>query len=394
MHRIGFVFTLGALAAVSATAIDICIPAQPEIARHFGASPEAGAALVTGYLLGYGPGQLFWGPISDRFGRLGPLYVSVFGFLAASVACALAGSLELLIGMRFLQGLMGGAAPVIARAIARDQGGGPETAALISTMTVIVGGAPLVAPALGSGLLTLAGWRWVFGFLVLFGLLLLTSIFFFLGQRKRRASRQAVSVAAYARSALPLFRAPEFLLGIGISSAIFGGYAAFLAIGAAVAQSRYGVTPEAFGPIFSIAAVAFIFGSMTARQTLRRFHRRWLLLAGALVALAAGSGLGAMSQAAPPIAALWLLLCLYIFSFGLLVPTSTAMALEPAGANAGLASSIIGTTQILAGAFSSDLAASGFLGESYVALCLIMAASAILAFALALLGVRSVGRTP
>ncbi|MPY75421.1 MAG: Bcr/CflA family efflux MFS transporter [Alphaproteobacteria bacterium] len=392
MNRIGFVFTLGALAAVSATAIDICIPAQPEIARDFGASPEAGAALVTWYLLGYGPGQLFWGPLSDRFGRLGPLYASVLGFLAASFACALAGSLELLVGMRFLQGLMGAGAPVVARAIARDQGGGPETAALISTMTVIVGGAPLVAPALGSGLLTLADWRWIFGFLVLFALLLLTSIFLFLQGRKRRTSRHAMSVAAYARSALPLFRAPEFLLGIGISSAIFGGYASFLAIGAAVAHTRYGVTSGEFGPIFSIAAIAFIFGSMTARQALRRFHRRWLLLAGALVALAVGSGLAAVSQAEPPMAALWLLLCLYIFSFGLLVPTATAMALEPAGANAGLASSIIGTAQILVGAFSSDLAASGLLGESYVSLCMIMATAAAAAFGFTLLSLRKIGR--
>lgn len=392
MNSIGFVVTLGALAAVSATAIDICIPAQPEIARAFGASPEAGAALVTGYLLGYGPGQLFWGPLSDRFGRIGPLYVSVVGFVAASAACALAGSLGLLVFMRFVQGLMGAAAPVIARAIARDQGGGPETAALISTMTVIVGGAPLVAPAVGSGLLTLADWRWIFGFLVLFGLMLLAGVFLFLGRRRRRAGRGSVSVTVYVRSALPLFRAPEFLLGIGVSSSVFCGYAAFLAVGAAVAQSRYGVTPEAFGPVFSIAALAFIVGSMTARQSLRRLHQRWLLLAGALVAAAAGSGLGAISLAHPPMALLWLLLCFYIFTFGLLVPMSTAMALEPAGANAGLASSIIGTVQILAGALSSTVAASGLLGDSYVSLCLIMAASAILAFALALWSFRSVGR--
>lgn len=259
-------------------------------------------------------------------------------------------------------------------------------------MTVIVGGATLVAPAVGSGLLTLGGWRWIFGFLVLFGLGLLVGIYAFLGQRRRRPARGAVSVAAYARSVLPLFRAPEFVLGIGISSAVFGGYAAFLAIGAAVAHSRYGVSPGAFGPIFSIAAVAFLFGSMTARQAIRRFGRRRLLLSGALVALAAGAGLAALSEAAPPIAVLWLFLCLYIFSFGLLVPMSTAMALEPAGANAGLASSIVGTTQVLVGAASSELAASGLLGESYVSLCLIMAAGAALAFALTLLSLRRVGR--
>jgi DHA1 family bicyclomycin/chloramphenicol resistance-like MFS transporter len=388
MGSIGFVLTLGALAGVSAMAIDICIPALPEIARALGSSPDAGAALVTGYLLGYGPGQLFWGPLSDRYGRVGPLYIAVAGFLAASIACALADSLEFLIYMRFVQGLTGGGAPAIARAIARDQGGGPETAKLISTMTIIIGGAPLVAPTLGSGLLTLGHWRWTFGFLVLFGLFLLAGIYLFLGQRKRRARREAVTVGAYARSALPLFRASDFLLGIGISSSIFCGYAAFLAVGATVALARYAVSPGAFGPLFSIAAIAFIFGSAAARQSLKRFHRRRLLLGGAIVAVVAGVGLAAINASQPPLVGLWVLICLYIFSFGLLVPTATAMALEPAGLNAGLASSIIGTVQILAGALSSKLVVLGVLGDSYRSLCLIMAASTAAALVFALLSWR------
>jgi DHA1 family bicyclomycin/chloramphenicol resistance-like MFS transporter len=388
MSRIGFVFTLGALAALSATAIDICIPAQPEIARALGAAPDAGAALVTGYLFGYGPGQLVWGPLSDRYGRIGPLYITVIGFLAASVACAMAGSLDFLVAMRFVQGVMGGGAPAIARAIARDQGGGPETAALISTMTVIIGGAPLIAPSVGSGLLTLGHWRWIFGFLVVFGLCLLVGIYLFLGQRKRRARREAMTVSAYARSALPLFRAPDFLLGIGISSSIFCGYAAFLAAGATVAHVRYGVSPEAFGPLFSIAAIAFTVGSVTARRSLRRTHVRRLLLIGAAVALAGGIGFAAIREAHPPLAGLWVLICLYILCFGLLVPTATAMALEPAGANAGLAASIIGTVQSLAGGLSSKLVATGLFGDSYRSLCLIMAVSTVAALVFAVISYR------
>lgn len=388
MSRIGFILTLGALAAISATAIDICIPALPEIGRTLGSSPEAGAALITGYLLGYGPGQLFWGPLSDRHGRLGPLYITVVGFVITSIGCSLAGSLDFLVAMRFLQGLMGGGAPAIARAIARDQGGGPETARLISTMTLLIGGAPLVAPVIGSGLLTFTGWRWIFGFLVVFGILLLAGVFFFLGRRRRRKRRDARPVAAYVRSALPLLRSPEFFLGIGIASSVFGGYAAILAASAVIAQERYGIAPQSFGPIFSIAALTYMMGSTTARQSLRRVSLQRLLLVGAGVGACAGIGFAAASQAALPLVPLWILVCLYTFAFGLLNPVATAMALEPAGAIAGLASSIIGTVQILAGAASSKLVVAGLFGDSYVSLCVIIAISAAMFFVLVLLSRR------
>ena len=388
MNRIGFVLTLGALAAVSATAIDICIPALPEIGRTLGTSPAAGAALVTGYLLGYGPGQLFWGPFSDRFGRMALLHLAICGFIVASIACALADTLEFLVAMRTVQGLMGGGAPAIARAIARDQGGGPETASLISTMAVIIGGAPLIAPVIGSGMLTFADWRWIFGFLAVFGVLLLVGILVFLGRRRRREKREWVSVADYVQSASVLFRAQEFLLGIGISSSVFGGYATILGASAVIAQERYGVAPQAFGPIFSIAALTFMTGATTARKMLRRVPLRRFLLAGAAVAACAGTGFFVAYSANLSLVPFWALICVYTFAFGLLMPTAASMALEPAGATAGLASSIIGTVQILTGALTSKLVVSGVFGDSYASLCLIIAAAATSVVLLALVSQR------
>ena len=88
MNRVAFVAALGALTAVSATAIDICIPAQPRIAVELGADANAGAALVSAYLLGYGPGQMLWGPLADRFGRLPPMLLALGGFVLAALVCA------------------------------------------------------------------------------------------------------------------------------------------------------------------------------------------------------------------------------------------------------------------------------------------------------------------
>jgi len=382
---------LGAVAAVSATAIDICLPAQPDIGRTLGASPEAGAALVSGYLLGYGPGQLIWGPLSDRFGRLGLLYLSIAGFIVTSLVCALAGSLDLLFVMRFAQGTTGGGAPVIARAIARDQGGGRETAALISSMTIIIGGAPLIAPLIGSGLLVIADWRWIFGFLALFGVLLIIGIACFLGQRKRRDRRDWVSARVYAGTALLLIREPEFLLGIGIASSVFAGYASVLGAGAVIAQDRFGVSAEAFGPIFSIAAFSFVIGSSVTRRMLRTQPLRRVLVAGAAVVAVAGIGLGYASGVTLPLVPFWGLVCLYTAAFGMLMPTGTAMALEPAGAVAGLASSMIGTGPTLIGALSSMLVVSGLFGDSYQSLCAIAAGSAAIVVVLVLTSLKVCG---
>lgn len=393
MNRTGFVLTLGAITAISATAIDVCIPAQPEIGRTLGGSPEAGAALVTGYLLGYGPGQLFWGPLSDRYGRMGVLYVSIFGFIVASVACALSQTLDFLIVMRAVQGLMGGGAPSVARAIARDQGGGPQTAALLSTMAVIIGGAPLVAPVVGSGMLTFADWRWIFGFLAVFGVMLAAGAALFLGQRRRRDKREWISVSAYFRSASNLLRAPDFVLGIGISSSTFGGYATILGAGAVIANERYGVSAEAFGPIFSIAALSFMAGASTARKMLRRLPLRRFLLAGAGVAACAGIGFVVAYNADLALVPFWAIVCVYTFAFGLLMPTATTMALEPAGPVAGLASSIVGTVQTLTGALISKLVVAGLLGDSYESMCLIIAASAAVIVALVLLSQKIGGET-
>jgi DHA1 family bicyclomycin/chloramphenicol resistance-like MFS transporter len=388
MSRLGFVLTLGALAAVSATAIDIGLPAQPEIGRTLGASPEAGAALVSGYLLGYGPGQLIWGPLSDRFGRIGLLYLSVIGFILTSLACAFAGSLDVLFAMRFVQGITGGGAPAIARAIARDQGGGRETAALISSMTIIIGGAPLLAPLIGSGLLAIADWRWIFGFLALFGCVLIAGIACFLGQRKRRDRRDWVSARVYAGTALHLLREPEFLLGIGIAASVFAGYASVLGAGAVIAQGRYGVSPEAFGPVFSIAAFSFVIGSSAARRILRNRPLDRAVSVGAMVVAAAGIGLGVAYFIDLPLVPFWGLVCLYTAAFGMLMPTGTAMALEPAGAVAGLASSIVGTGPTLIGALSSMLVVSGLFGDSYESLCLITAASAAIIVLLVLASLK------
>lgn len=376
MSRLGTVLTLGALTAVPATAIDISLPAQPDIARALGEPAAAGASLVSAYFLGFGLGQIIWGPLSDRFGRLRPLYLAMCGFLAMSIVCAVAQSFAVLIGARIAQGVLGGAAPVIARAIARDKGGGPETASLLATMAIILGAAPLIAPPVGSALLALFDWRATFWFLVLFSVCLLGGMLLFLSETNPPHQRTDRSVADYLRSALPVLAKADFITGTAIASAIYLGYGAFLAVSAAVTQDHYGISLAAFGPIFSIAAAAFVVGSIIARQLTPRLGRESLILMASIVATIAGLGL-MVRPGGLGLPAFWMLISAYVLAFGVLNPLVMAKALEPAGAAAGAASSVIGTVMVLAGAAGSEMAASRMFPSHYEALCFLLAASGI-----------------
>ncbi len=376
-NRLGFVVTLGALTAVSATAIDICVPAQARIATSFGLDPSAGAALVGAYFLGFAPGQLVWGPLSDAFGRRIPLMVGMLGFIAAGIAAATLQSFEVILAARAVQGLMGGAAPVIGRAIARDQGGGAASASLLATMTMILGLAPLLAPVLGSGLLTLFDWPAIFWFLVLFGIATFISARIFVPETLVEKTPQALSPSGMARNALQLFRTRDFLVGTMIGGGIFTGYAGFLAMGAAIAEARYAVAPEAFGPLFAIASAGFVIGSVMSRQLARHGKIEFGLTLGTVLAASAGICLIVVADRQVGLPLFWLFIWVYVLAFGLLLPGALAKALEPAGKMAGLASSLAGAVTSLLGTLGATVTASGFAGSTYQSLCWTMGLAAL-----------------
>ncbi|MDB5697593.1 MAG: Bcr/CflA family efflux transporter, partial [Alphaproteobacteria bacterium] len=207
-------------------------------------------------------------------------------------------------------------------------------------------------------------------------LLLVSMALFLTPVRGTGAARSRVSL----RGALPLLVRSDVLVPTIIGSAIYFGYGAFLAISAAAMLDRYGVTAFAFGISFSIAAAAFILGSMLARQ-LTRLGRDRLISLGCVIAAAAGVGLIAQAQDGVPLVIFWLLVTGYVLAFGIIAPLTTAKALEPAGEAAGAISSLIGTITMLAGALGSDLAGRKLFADPTEALSMLMALSALLCLA-------------
>ena len=160
---------LGGLSAVPPLSFDMYLPALPQVADSLGV-PEAQIQLtLSACLLGLAFGQLFGGPVSDSLGRRRPLLVGVGGYAFFSLACAFAPTAPALVVLRFAQGLLGGVAVVIARAVVRDREEGAAAARVFSLLMLVSGIAPIAAPLFGGLLITVTSWRGIFVVLSLLG---------------------------------------------------------------------------------------------------------------------------------------------------------------------------------------------------------------------------------
>ena len=374
-----FVATLGALLAMTAASNDIMVPAQPIIARAFAMPEAAGATMVGMFSIGYGAGLVIWGPLSDRFGRLTPLCLATVGYILASAACALTDSFSVLVFGRFMQGFMGGVGPTLARAISRDLAGGTRTAQALSGATVVQGVAPVFAPLLASALLIFLDWRSVFWALAVLGLTVLLSVKLFVPETLPPEKRSAPSIGQTGREMRVLMVTPGFLYGTAMVMSVFFGYMALLGMGAAVTESVYELPPEWFGPVFAVNSVAYVLGAIVANRLAGRFGVSTIIKGGALTAGASGVFLLALSAMTPPLVVLWAGVVVYVFAFGTLLALCAARGLEPAGAIAGRAASIMGLAQTLFSAAGIFMAASLYDG-SHRSLCWVMGTSGVALF--------------
>ncbi len=360
--RFGFVFLLGGLSALTALSIDITAPATGVIARDLKVEESLGALIVGVYFLAYGVGQLFWGLLSDAFGRRRVLLVSLVGFVLASVGASMAGSFWILIGFRALQGLMAGA-PVIARAIVRDIGHGEVAAKLLAVLMAVTAVAPLLAPIIGSGMLVLFSWRAIFIFLAGMGLLLLWLTWRIGEETAREMRRERLSFRFVFHALSYLFRQRDFLVGMGVSSLTFGGYASVLSLGAVVVEEKYALSPSAFSAIFAIGAVFILGGTMAVRLLVARLGLRRIGTISVSVLALAALVHGALYFMEPSLTVFWIAVCLYMGAFGLILPSAQAWAMEPAGDFPGFASSVLGSMLMLVGGIGASFAAMLFDGS-------------------------------
>ena len=348
MFRLALI--LGLLSAVGPFAIDMYLPALPTIADDLGATESAVQITLTAYFLAFGVAQLVYGPMADAVGRKPPLLVGLVIFSIGSVGAALSGGIGSLAAWRFVQGLGGAALMVVPRAVIRDRYTGTEATKLMAMIMLVISVSPMLAPLAGAGVIAIANWQTIFYVLLLAAILSILLLTFALSETLEKENRQKPSLAPMLTGAKrlltdPVFMALTFVGGFGMAS-----FFVFIASASFVYTQQFGLSPTGFSIAFAVNAIGFFGASqiaapLGARIGIGRLVRIGVTgFAGMTLGLALVALLGLASF---PVIVVGLLVANAFL--GLVIPTTMVLALDDHGDIAGLASSLGGTLQMLAG---------------------------------------------
>lgn len=355
-----YAVVLGALTAVTPLTIDMYLPALPQIAEQFHASESAVQLTITGTLLGVAVGQLIAGPLADRLGRRRPLIAGMLLHLVASVLCAVAPTIELLLTFRTLQGFGASAGTVIALAIVRDLFTGLPAARLLARLSLVTGAAPILAPTLGSLILRGTTWNGLFVALALLAAVLAAIAAWVLPETLPPARRQTGGLKTSFRTYGRLVRERQFMgltLVTGFVMTIILGYVSGASF---VMQTEHGLSTSTFGLVFGVNSIGLIAMGQLNPWLLRRYSGVRLLQAGLIFAVAASAVLVAM--VATGTGGLWGLLVplfVVISTAGMVMPNLPGLALARHGDVAGTAAAVLGAVQFGVGASLAPLVGLG-----------------------------------
>jgi MFS transporter, DHA1 family, multidrug resistance protein len=348
------ILILGALSTVSPFSIDMYLPAFPQIAHDLGTTPAEISLSVSGYFVGLALGQLFYGPLLDRFGRKKPLYAGLSLFIAASLGCIAARSPGAFIAFRLLQAVGGCVASVGAIAMVRDFFPVEESAKIISLLILVLSVSPLFAPSVGSLVATTVGWPWIFLILAGFALFVMVLIAALLPEGHKPDPDISLRPRAILRGFLDVLEHRQFYTYAIGGAFAFAGLFVYVTGSPIIFIDTFHLGPHMYGLIFAGLACSFIGGSQF-NILLSRWHQDRKIFRIAVICqnvivlvMLAGAIAGWYGLAAHVI-----LLALYLPFCGIAYPNAAAIALAPFSKNIGSASALLGFTQMTIGAIAS-----------------------------------------
>jgi DHA1 family bicyclomycin/chloramphenicol resistance-like MFS transporter len=382
------------MTALPPLSMDMYLPALPQVTRALH-SPAATIQLtLTACIAGMALGQLVVGPLSDRWGRRRPLLIGMSLYVLATAACVFAPSAGLLITVRLIQGLAGSAGIVIARAVVRDLYDGVEMARFFSTLLLISGVAPIVAPTIGGQILRLTDWRGVFAVLTVIGIALTAVAWRSLHETLPPSQRHAGELRETFGSMRGLL-ADRVFTGYVVA----GGFAAaalftYVSASSFVMQDIYGASPQAFSLLFGLNSIAIVgVGQLNGKVLVGRVDMDRVLAVGLVLLGAASAALVLLTTGVFGRAALWEIaagLFVLMAAMGLVLPTTSTLALLRTKRAAGAASALIGTTSFMTGAAIAPLA--GVAGDGTAVPMTLVQAACVLVSAAAFVGLCLRGR--
>jgi DHA1 family bicyclomycin/chloramphenicol resistance-like MFS transporter len=355
---------LGALSMFGPLSLDMYLPALPALAKSFD-TVEANVQLtLTACLVGLAVGQLVAGPMSDAWGRKRPLAVGLVAYALASVLCAVAPDVASLTAARLVQGLAGAAGLVISRAMVRDLYEGEALARFFSTLLLVNGLAPILAPVIGGQLTRFTSWRGVFVVLALVGVALLLAALFGLHEtlpKEARHREEGKGLGATLRTFGVLSRDRRFMGFILTGGFAFAAMFSYISGSPFVLEKIHGLSAQTFSYVFGMNALGIMLVGQISARLVGRVSAERLLAAGLAMSFSGGMLLLLVTAVfggnlAGTLAALFLV----VSAIGLIMPQVTALALSGYGPSvAGSASAMIGTGQFLFGALAAPLVGLG-----------------------------------
>jgi len=337
---------LAGLSAIGPLTTDMYLPSLPDIAHLLDATTAQGQLTISSYLVGFAVGQILYGPVSDRHGRKPVLITAITLYCCASLICALASSMDMLIAARALQALGGCGGAVLARAVVRDLYSGVRAGRELSVISSVMALAPVLAPTVGGVLQTAFGWRSVFFTLVAAGLVIAAVAWMLLPETLEKRAGEKTSIAGMLTSYRIVARSRVYLAYLGLATACYAGLFAWISAASFVLQDLYGLAPLGFGLIFTLGSIGYGAGATIAARIVGRLGLDRTIALGAIACALGGLGMvAALALHFTSPFSLVLPMALYLAGMGMVLPQSMAGAMTPFPERAGAASALLGFVQ-------------------------------------------------
>lgn len=372
---------IGGLSAFGALTIDMYLPAMPVMVGDLNTHAGLVQLTLTVFVVGLAVGQVLVGPLSDAWGRRRLLLAGLAIYVCGSLGCLFAPTVGWLIAARIVQSAGAAAATVLSRAIVRDLFEGPAMTRFFSTLMLVNGLAPIVAPIIGGQLLALASWRAIFLVLAAVGVALLTAVVLGLPEslpvERRRAADPRTSLRAYG----VLVRDASYLRYVLAAGLMFASMFAYISGSSFVLQDIYGLTAQQFSLVFGMNGLGLVLvGQLNGFLVGRVANEKTLL--GAALALGAAAGFGVLISTIAGLPLTVLLVCLFVVvsMLGPVLANATSLALAEHGSAAGTASAFQGLLQFLIGGVVASVMGAFGDGSAVpmgVAICLTASASLV-----------------
>lgn len=350
---------LGALSAFGPLSMDLYLPALPQVSAGLHSTEAVAQLTLSACMVGLALGQLVLGPVSDRYGRRTPLLIGVGAYAVTSLACAFATDISLLITLRLLQGMAGGAGIVIARAVVRDLCDTATAARVFSLLMLVTGVAPIIAPLLGGQLLRFTHWQGTFVALALVGCALLAAALWAVPESLPPQRRTRAGIRESTHELATVLRDRRFFGFTAVLALGSGMLFCYIQMSPFVFQGEYGLSAQSFSLVFAANSAGIILGGPLSASLVRRFGPGTTLTIGLTAGLASAVTLATSAALHMGLAVLLPLLFVTVSSVSLIMPTSTALALSAHQSRAGAASGLLGLAQFGIGGIIAPLISAG-----------------------------------